>query len=64
MAISNNGGFCDCNDPEAFKKCVGCTLHQTLTNQPVSEDEIINSIPEDVRLRAIMLSAAVKLKVS
>jgi len=60
MAVSNHGGFCDCNDPEAFKKCLGCNYHTIQETQAASEDEIVASIPDDIRERAIMITAAVK----
>ena len=52
---SGGGGYCDCGDPEAWKKYPNCELHTpktTQTNEEESSENYINKLPQDLAQRA------------
>ena len=60
ISTSNGGGYCDCGDPEAWSKYVHCANHKqgAATGQMDTED-LINQLPENIRLKAKHVFAAV-----
>ncbi len=60
ISTSNGGGYCDCGDPEAWTQHVYCSVHQqgAATGQ-MDTDDLINRLPENIRMRAKYVFASV-----
>ena len=44
-------GFCDCGDPEAFLQHHLCKIHEEASKNEVSAKEVLESFPNDLRVR-------------
>ena len=60
IGTSNGGGYCDCGDPEAWTTNVHCSIHeQGVTTSQMDTDDLINRLPEPIRIRAKHVLVAV-----
>ena len=50
LRIQGNG-FCDCGDPEAFLQHHLCRIHEEASKNEVSAREVLESFPNDLRIR-------------
>ena len=61
IATTDGNGFCDCGDPEAFTKFYMCKIHEELAKKEVSPEEVLESFPEDLRIRTQELLKIVRI---